>query len=203
MPHRLFPVDLETPDLVGLLHQVVHIDHPRRAGENGGQLVGGLSTDGGIRPVNFGHQGLQNGWPRRHLNHRNARAQCLRQRRQNLTRRAGDLVAGTFPRPFVQKLDLHIPVPGVLTQVIVAHQAIEIERRGRAGIGLDRHDLGDFQHFFRQTLGHVGGDRQGGAGRHVDHHVELRLVVEGQHLDRHILGVEQEQTAHEQADINQ
>ncbi len=75
--------------------------------------------------------------------------------------------------------------------VVMAHQAVEVERRRRAGVGLDRAHL-------RHLARHVGDVEQRAFGvlercafRQVDHHRHFRLVVERQQLHRHALGVEQ------------
>ncbi len=68
-------------------------------------------------------------------------------------------------------------------QVVVTHQAVEVDRRGGAGVELEVGDLGHLG----QVVGDLAGDARGGLERralgHVDHHLELALVVEGQHLD--------------------
>ena len=79
---------------------------------------------------------------------------------------------------------------GLVAQIIVTHEAIEIERRGGPGVGVD---CGDF----RQRPGDDGGVGQGALGglqrgplRHVQHHLELRFVVEWQQFHCHGLGGE-------------
>ena len=73
----------------------------------------------------------------------------------------------------------------------MAHEAVEVERRRRPRIGLDRDKLG-------QVLEPVGRRHQRAIGffearamRQVEHHLDLRLVVEGQELDAHVLGHEE------------
>ena len=68
---------------------------------------------------------------------------------------------------------------------VVAHQAVEIERRGDAGIdlvighlGLDAHDGSDF-------AGGLGGEFERAAFGHVQDDLKLALVVERQHLHLH------------------
>ena len=76
-------------------------------------------------------------------------------------------------------------------QIVVAHQAVEVERRRRARIGLYRGQLG-------QVLQSVGRRHQDAvcvferrAARQIDENLNLRLVVERQELDCHVLGDEE------------
>ncbi len=66
----------------------------------------------------------------------------------------------------------------------MAHHAVEVEGPGRARIELDGGHLRQGAQFFRHALRKIGGDRQGRALRHVEHHREFRFVVQGQHLYR-------------------
>jgi len=69
----------------------------------------------------------------------------------------------------------------------MADEAVEVDRRRRARVGLEVGDLGH--------RGNVGGElgqhRRGALDRrargHVDDHLELALVVERQHLQHHEL----------------
>ncbi len=77
------------------------------------------------------------------------------------------------------------------SKIVVAHEPVEIERRGRADIGIDRHHL-------RHGLDPIGGfDQrafgifQGRAFRQIGHDLQLGLVVERQQLHRHGLGDKQ------------
>ena len=94
-----------------------------------------------------------------------------------------------------RQVDLDVALVGLIAQIVVAHQPVEVEGRGGAGIGLERGDLGNrgdpvdrlLQHpvglLDRRALGQIGDDLQVG------------LVVEGQELDRDVLGIEQAERA--------
>ena len=145
----------------------------------------------GIRAIDLGHHCLHHRRARRHLGDGHlARPPLARQRRQQGARLLGDLVAAALAFLLVQQLHLDLGQPGVVAQIVVTHHAVEVERTRGAGIGLQCRDLGDLAQLLRHLARHVGGRRQGGALRHVDHDRELRLVVVRQHLHRHRGGVE-------------
>ena len=83
---------------------------------------------------------------------------------------------------FVDQIDLQVTLLGIGAQIVLANQTVEGDGAGGARIGLH------VQHFFllrqigAQVLQCSGGVFQRRASRHVDHHLELTLVVKGQHL---------------------
>ena len=88
---------------------------------------------------------------------------------------------------FVHQVHLNIADLGTAAQIILAHQAVEIDGRGRTRIGLV---ISDFRHsgeIGAQVMQHPFGLFHTGAFRHVDHHLKFGLVVEGQHLHHHQL----------------
>ena len=106
-------------------------------------------------------------------------------------------MARPFALALIEQLYLEIALPGLCSQVIVAHEAVEVVRRCRAGIALKRRDLGYIQRFCSQLLHDVGGDGQCSAFRHVHDNVELWLVIHRQHFHRHVLRVEQRAASQE------
>ncbi len=64
----------------------------------------------------------------------------------------------------------------------MAHQAVEVEGRGHAGIDLVIRDLRFNPHGGRNFARGLGGPFQRAAFRHVEDDLELALVVERQHL---------------------
>jgi hypothetical protein len=105
--------------------------------------------------------------------------------RQRGTRRARDVVALAAAVMLVDQVDLQVADVGALAQVVLPHQAVEVDRRRGAGVALhagDFRQLADFRGEFAQ---HPVGGFQRAALRHVEHHLELALVVEGQHLQHH------------------
>ncbi len=104
-------------------------------------------------------------------------------------------MAGARALALGQQVDLEIALLRQLAQVVMAHQPVEVERRGGAGIKLDRGQLG-------QVLQPGGGRGQIALGiferrtlRQVDHDLQFRLVVERQQFHRHVLGDEQDADA--------
>ena len=107
-----------------------------------------------------------------------------------MTRGRSDFMAAAFALPFVQQHDLNIGFPGILTQIVMPYHAIEIERRSRAHIGLQRGHFGQFSQRFGQLAGHIGRLQHCGALGQVDDHIEFGLVVERQHLHGDRLRIE-------------
>lgn len=143
-----------------------------------------------VRAIALGHDGLQDRRARRHLHHRDTRAHLPRDGREQVAGGAGDLAAAALALVLVEEHDLDIPFPSPSSQVVVAHHAVEVEGGYGSDIGLQRRNLGYLAQGLGQAPGHVRRDRQGRPLRQVNHDVELGLVVEGQHLHRHRLGVE-------------
>ena len=96
-----------------------------------------------------------------------------------------DFMACPIAFVFWQKVDLNIAHIGAAAQIILPYQPIEIDGRGASSIGLI---IGDFRHRGEvpaQFTQHMAGLLQAGPFRHVDHHLELRLVIKWQHLQNH------------------
>ncbi len=171
--------------------EIVDVDDEGHRLEDLLQFVGDLAARLGIGTIDLGQQRRQHRRAGRHLDH--ARHRPGRQRDGLHARAQGerDLVAGAVAVGLGRQVEMQFAELGRLANIVVPHQAVEVERRRRAGIGLDR---AHFRHFARGV-----GDRkqralgvfQRGAFRQVDHHRHFRLVVERQQLDRHALGVEQ------------
>ena len=149
-----------------------------------------------VRAVDFGEQRRQHRRTGRHLDHARDGAGGqgdLLQPRAQIER---DVVAGAVAVAARRQIEMQFAELGRFAHVIVPHQAVEVERRRRAGIGLDRahlrhlaRDVGDGE---QRALGVL----QRGALRQIDHHRHFRLVVERQQLHRHALGVEQHAHGH-------
>src|SRR5260370_41303434 len=65
----------------------------------------------------------------------------------------------------------------------MAHQTVEIERRGNAGVDLVIRDFRFDAHSRCDLARRLGGSFQRAAFGHVENNLELALVVEGQHFD--------------------
>ena len=193
--HGFFAINFKVPSVVWGLDEVVFVHHVAGLGKNFSQIFGNLTAGCGVGSVDFSHQRLQHGRSRRHFHHLDIGPHRLGDRRQHFACCNGHFMRTAVAHGFVQQLNLDIALPGFLAQVIMAHQTVEVERRRRTGIGLNRGDFGKLQHFVGQGLHDVGGDRQRRTFRHVHHHVEFRFVVQRQHLHRYRRGVEQCKTS--------
>ena len=174
-----------------VLHVPVHIHHAIGALPQIANLSGDADAALLRRPVDLGHQRLQHGRTGRHLGHLDARAKAIGDGQQALAHLLGDLVALQFAIVLAEQVHLDIGDVRSAAQIVMAHQAVEVERRGRAHVGLE------IDHFrlVQRRRGERAGDARGfferGAVGHVHDHLKLALVVEGQHLDLDELEVEQ------------
>ena len=89
------------------------------------------------RPVDLGHQRLQHRRTGRHFGHLDARAVALGDRQQALPHLLGDLVALQLALALAEQVHLDVGHVRPAAQVVVAHQAVEVVRRGRADVGLE------------------------------------------------------------------
>ena len=83
----------------------------------------------------------------------------------------------------VDEVDLQIAVLGQLPQVVLPHEAVEVDRRRGAGVALVVGDLGHRRDVRAHRAQHGGGALDRRSGGHVDDDLELGLVVERQHLE--------------------
>ncbi len=104
--------------------------------------------------------------------------------------------------PVLLREEVHLEIGRVraAAQEVVADEAVEVVGRGRSGVALD---------VVHGRVAHGGAGERGRdargllerrAVRHVDHHLELALVVERQHLHVHELKRHQRDAAEEQHD---
>ncbi|MNF49784.1 hypothetical protein D3C84_310670 [compost metagenome] len=120
--------------------------------------------------------------------------------------RLGNLVAAAIPFMLVHQIDLNIPHVGAAADEVVAHQPVEVDGGRTAGIDLV------ILHLLH--LGKLPPNRQQGALgllqgrplRHVEHQLEFRLVVKGEHLEHHPLhhrhgGSRPDQQQHHQPEL--
>ena len=104
-----------------------------------------------------------------------------------VTHRRRHLVALAIAVVLVDQVDLDVAHLGTAAQIVLPHQSVEVDRCGSAGVGLVVGDLGHLGEVVADLVQHPVGLLQRRALRHVEHHLELRLVVEGQHLEHHQL----------------
>ena len=144
-----------------------------------------------VGAVDLGEQCRKHRRTGRNLNHFQRSVGGERQVLQPLADVERDGVAGALAVVLRRQVDVEVAHLRLAAHVVVAHQAVEIERRRRPRIGLDRHQ-------FRQVGEAVGGVFQHAVGRldaravrQIEHDLKLGLVVERQQLHHHVLGVEQ------------
>ena len=183
------------PDLVGHERGLrlgrfdvpIHVDDAGRLFEDRLHLRGELPPTLVIRPVDFGDEGLQHRRAGRHFGHLNRGAESLGNRNQPPAHALRDLMALLVAVVLRSQVHLQVRQVRPTAQKVVPHQAVEVVRRGDAHVALHVRDAGIAQDFG----GERGGDAcrlfEGRAFRQVHDDLELALVVERQHLDRHEL----------------
>ena len=80
-----------------------------------------------------------------------------------------DGMAGAIALALGRQVERHIAHLALCAKEGVPHQAVEIERRSGAGMGLRRSHFLELQSLARNRLGDRVGGLHGGALRHVDH----------------------------------
>ncbi len=145
-----------------------------------------------IRPVDLGEQSGEHRRPGRHLHHLEHAARGQGERLEPAAEIERDGVAGAPALGLGREHEVQPAEPGRLPRVIVTDQAVEVEGFGRAGIELERAELGQRLGDARRGEELALGILEARPGGEVDEHAHLRLVVEGQQLHRHVLGIEEE-----------
>ena len=148
-------------------------------------LVGQRQAAFLVRPIDFRHERLQDGRAGRDFGHGDAGAVFGRDCGDARADALGDVMALGFALALGNEVDLQVGDVGAAAHEVVAHQAVEVEGGGDAGVNLvirhlrlDAHGGGDF-------AGGLGGAFQRAAFGHVEDDLELALVVERQHLHLH------------------
>jgi len=192
----LFPVDCKSHLLLIVLAVHVHIHHANGFCHDCFDLRGNAEAAGVIRTVDFGHQSSQHRRTGRYFSHFYPGAVLVGNALYQRTNPLGNGMRLVLPLFLPQEINLDISQIAPFAQVVVPHQAVEVER----GTGADIHlEIGHFGHS-PQGVTHCAGDAGGlfqrSSIRSIDDHLQLVLVVEGEHLDRH--GLEEDQRAGEQ-----
>ena len=135
-----------------------------------------------VRAVDFSHEGLEDGRTGRDFGDGDAGAVFGGDGGDARADTFGNVVALGFALAPGHEVDLQIRDMGAAAHEVMAHQAVEVERGGDAGVNLvighlrlDADGGGNF-------AGGLGGAFEGAAFGHVEDDLELALVVEGQHL---------------------
>ena len=172
---------------------VVDVDHAVGLLEHAAHRLRHLPAAGGVGAVDLGDDRRQHRRAGRHFDDLDVGAEALADLLQRRPHAGGDGVALLAAVVLVDQVDLQVADLAAAAQVVLAHQAVEVDRRGGAGIGLVVGHLGHRRQVRAEFVQHRGGLLHRRAGRHVDDDLELRLVVERQHLQQHQAGGRQRQ----------
>ncbi len=178
----------------------VRVHDAGRVVENINDLLRQLQTVLLGRPVNFSDQGLQHRRAGRHFGHGNPCAKFRGDFRHARTHPLGDVVALRLAFVFRHEVDLQIRHVRATPHEVVAHEAVEIERRRDAGVNFVIRHLwfgadggGDFPRGLRGAF-------QRTAFRHVQDDLKFALVVERQHFHLHPADINQRHGDEQQHD---
>ena len=170
--------------------RIVGVDDERHRLEDLLHLLRGAGAGGFIRAVDFGQQCCHHRRAGRGFDHLDRTALGHGHRLELLAQVHRDFMARARAIALGQQGNHQIALLRLGAQEVVPHQAVEIERRRGAGIGLHRHHFGHLAGYRRGGLQHAGGAFEAGPLGQVHHQLDLALVVEGQQLDRDRLEIE-------------
>ena len=137
----------------------------------------------GVGPVDLRHHGVEDRRTRRDLDDLHPRPPRLGDLHEGRPDALGDVVALGVAVVLGREVDLQVRHVGRLAQEVVPHEAVEVEGGGGARVDLDVLHLGNGGEVAVHLPGGLQGHLEGRSLVVVDHHLELALVVEGQHLD--------------------
>ena len=140
-----------------------------------------------VDAIDLGDQRRLHRRSRRHLDDLDAGLVTGANFLQRPAQRQRDLVAVALTQRLVAQVDLDIGQVGGVAQVILPHQAVEIDRRRAAHVSLVVGHLGHFGKIVAEFGDHARAAFEAGTLGHVDDHLYLRLVVERQHFQHHQL----------------
>ena len=107
-----------------------------------------------VGTVDFSDERLEHRRPGRYFGDLDARLMLARNGQQAQADAFGDFVAGKAP--FTLRLEVNLNVGDIRSapEIIVPHEAVEVVRRRRAGVGLDIDDLGLLERLLGKLAGH-------------------------------------------------
>src|SRR5206468_689996 len=132
--------------------------------------------------IDLGDHRLEHGRPGRHFGDLDAGSGTTGDGKQLIADALGDVVALQAAVGFADQVHLDVGDIGTSPQKIVAHEPVEVVRRGGSGVGLEVHYFRLLSDDSGQLAGNPRGLFEGCAFGHVDDDLELALVVERQHL---------------------
>ena len=115
---------------------VVHIDDAGRLFKDGAHGLGHAQAPCGFRAIDFSNQGGKYRRSGRHFHHLHVGAHPAADLLQRRAHTGGNGVALIGAVVLVHQIDLDVAHFATSAQIVLAHQTVEIDRRGGAGIGL-------------------------------------------------------------------
>jgi hypothetical protein len=172
--------------------RIVHIHDVRRGAEQrAAPRWATANLTGIIQAVDFRHQRRHHRRAGRHFDHLDVGVVALADLLQGPAHGQRDVVALAVTVLLVDQVDLDIADVGPGAQVVLPDQAVEIDRRGGAGVDLIVGHFLDRAEIAAQLAQHPGGLFQRGAFRHIHNDLKFRLVVERQHFQHDQLEIRQ------------
>ncbi len=144
--------------------------------------TGDLNLPLEIGAVDFRHERAEDGRPGRYLHDLHPRVPLVRDGFNRRPDPLRDIMALAFALVLRHEIDLDVRLVARGPQKVVAHEAVEIEGGRGARVGLVVRYLGHRLQVFAYLPGDALRFLQARAFRRIDHHLELALVVEGEHL---------------------
>ena len=173
-------VDREAQALGRLAETVVDVDDEIDRLERLAHFRGERAAARRVRAIDFGEQRREHRRPGRNLDHLERRAGGQREIGEPTADVERDRVARALALVFGDEIDREVALLRIRAQVVVAHEAVEVERRRRARVGLDRRQLGQVLEPLGRGHQRPIGFFQARAVRQVEDHLDFRLVVERQ-----------------------
>ena len=150
--------------------------------KDGFKLLGHLTSAFGGRAINFCNDGGKHRRARRHLDHFDvgikARADCLQCRAHP----GSNVMTLVVAMMLVEQVNLNITDMAAGAQIVLTHQAVEVNRRGGTRVGLIILYLRHCTQEQTQLLQHSSRALHRGACGHINNDLKLRFVIERQHF---------------------
>ena len=151
-----------------------------------------------IRAIDLGDDGREHRRAGRHFDQFHRCPVRLADRGQLRTHGQRDGMALPVSLVLVDQVDLQVADQWSAAQVVLAHQAVEGDRSGAAGVALPVAHFSDIGEAVGELAEQLVGAFERAAFRHVDDDLEFRFVVERQHLQDDRLDHHQANRGHDQ-----
>ena len=185
LQRRFVEIDFQIVLRLRIFHVPVDVHHARRLLKNLFYFCRQFHLALVVGAVDLRDERLEDRRAGRNFRHLDSRSEGSGDLVQFRPQPSRDVVALRVAIVEGEQVDLDVGLIGSAPQEIVPHEAIEIVRAGRAGINLIVDDLRLPAQITSQRLRHARRLLERRAVGHVDDHLELALIVEGQHLDLH------------------